>query len=84
MIKLSLFLSMHSPINHKIKPSYATMLKLHFFFTNITANPVFYVSFPDVFIMVYILCMFCVIIDNIFEATLYEDIYIYIYIYIYI
>jgi len=48
------------------------MLKLHFFHKIYSNSCLFYVSFPDVFLMV---CIFacCVNFDNNFEPTVYEE-----------
>jgi len=72
-MNLSLFLVVQSPINHKIKPTKASVLKLHFFHNIYSKSFLFNVSFTCVFIMVCILCMFCVKVDNNFEPTVYEE-----------
>ena len=42
---------------HKIKPTNTAMLKSHYLHTTRNTSCLFYVAFPDVFIILYIRCL---------------------------
>jgi hypothetical protein len=49
------------------------MLKIHFLHTIYSNSCLFYVTFPDVFVMVYILRLWCLSIDHISVPTVCEE-----------
>jgi len=62
-------MSMHKQTTNKIKPTNASKLKLNFY--TIRSNyPLFYASFPDVLMLVFLLCLLCVNMENKFVPTL--------------